>query len=169
MQAEVLVPVEQRYLSLSAQLTEQYFIREKDAAIAWCLENTQRLDASNLAALDTLQSLRPGPKLIALWVVSCFADIPKDRSYTAAFRVQKEYDVEETCAILRLGIFWHRLPIEGLEHGHHQIAILEFPDGVPTVLRNLPRFDGVQPTAFPTFGMCDMENWSKIRAKIQNA
>jgi hypothetical protein len=169
MRTEASVPPADRYLSLAEKLTERRFIQEKEAVIAWCSDNAARLDTSNVAALELLRTLELTSNLIAVVVVGCYADIPQVRIYTAAFHRQDGLEVQETLAELRLGIFWSRIATEGLEHGHHQVAVLEFPKGVPPLLQRLPLCTGTQLQSVPDFGLCDIENWETIHAARANA
>ena len=157
MRTETSVDPVDRYLSLAARLTERRFLEIKTSAIAWCSENMSRLNPSNAAALDVLRTISLNQNLIALVIAHCYADIPKGRIYSAIFD-RSSMEIEETYSELILGIFWQRLPTEGLEHGHHQVVLFEFPKGVPSLLQRLPLCDGTQVSTVPNIGMCDIGN-----------
>ena len=169
MLSEDSVPPKDRVLTLAARLTERRFSQERLGAIAWCEENQGRLSESNLAALERLRKVELRENVVAFVVYRCYADIPKNRSYTTLFDCSHPSQGQATIAQLQVGIFMRQVPIESLEHGHHQVAVFEFPNGVPPLLEELPLCDEPQVNTRVRFGMCDAENWKEIRASKSDA
>jgi hypothetical protein len=169
MLTEDSVPPKDRVLTLAARLTEHRFSQERFGATAWCEENQGRLSESNLAALERLRKVELSENVVAFVVYRCYADIPKDRSYTALFDCSHSSQRQATVALLRVGIFMRQVPIEGLEHGHHQVAVFEFPNGTPPLLKELPLCDEPQVTTKVRLGLCDIDNWEEVRANKSDA
>ncbi|MCC9603382.1 hypothetical protein LOC67_22765 [Stieleria sp. JC731] len=71
-------------------------------------------------------------------VLFAYADIPADTKWNVAFDPVNDLPIESTIAVLQFGVFWRRIAAPSLEHGHHQIAVIDFPDGLPSVITSLP-------------------------------
>lgn len=155
---------EERYLMLTARLTEKHFAEARKAAIKWCAANSKRLSPSNKAALDALRVFEMSNQIIAFVSYSCYADIPKNRVYSTAFDSAREVEMSQTSASLLFGIFWRVLPTQGLEHGQHQVAVFNFPNGIPSLFETLPLYDGTELDNRRWVGLCDIQDWPAINA-----
>jgi hypothetical protein len=71
-------------------------------------------------------------------VLFAYADIPADTKWNVAFDPANDLAIESTNAVLQFGVFWGRIATSALEHGHHQIAVIDFPNGLPSVIASLP-------------------------------
>ena len=138
MRSENDTPIDQRYLTIAGTLSKERFNREKQSAIKFCTEFPDRLSESNKEALEMLATFSLSENYRAFIIMSCYADIPPFRSYGKIFKITDHSIHISTTAILQFGIFWHKLPILSLEHGHHQVAIFNFPDDVPPIIETLP-------------------------------
>jgi len=147
---------------LAARLTSRRFAEDRKSVIKWCTENPTRLTASNVAALESLRTIDPAENVAAFITDSCYADIDKDRVYTAMFDPSCPGEVVETSARLLFSVFWRRLPMQGLEHGHHQLVVFDFPNGLPSLVERLPPCDTSTVDSGSWLGLCDIENWKAI-------
>jgi hypothetical protein len=164
MKTEAFVPISDRYLMLATILSAKRFARERRQSIDWCANNRSKLNAKDLVALDLLQDfeLELHPNSRAFIIYCCYADIPAGRTYSAIFDRTNVEIGTETIAKLRFGIFWQRLPTQSLEDGHHQLAVFDFPQGIPAIVETLPidlNDGGMSPARL---GMCDVKVWDSI-------
>lgn len=158
MQNETKVSPANRYLMLAANLSCKTFEQEKVRAIQWSTRNRSKLGVENFRALDQLAHCRLDNMTAALVVVHCYADISIGRRYTRLFDLNDYKTNTTTEAALQFGIFWGQMPIEDLQHGHHQLAIFKFPQGIPPLLASLP----TNPEAGQKLGLCDATDWPSI-------
>ena len=147
---------------LATRLSKQCFEGEKAASIEWCEGNGGRLGVSNQTALADLRSFDLGGGSCAVILYSSYSDIPAGRIFDTVFMLSEPSVVARTEAKLRLAILNRRLPLLSLEHGHHHLAVFDFAEGVPEIVKSLPidHFDGG--IARPTVGLCDMPTWTEI-------
>jgi len=164
MLTEESCPSEQRYLMLAARLNSRSFDEARASAIEWCTKHPDRVSEPNVAALEALRKTELSNQVAAFVTFSCYADIPSGRVYSAVFDCSLPQEMNSTSAELLFGIFWHRLPTNGLEHGHHQLAVFSFPAGFPPLLQRLPLCDGAMVDTGQRLGLCDAENWGAISA-----
>lgn len=117
------------------------------------------------AFTDPLQLIEPNlpPTSFAFVVLSSYADIPADTKWNIAFDPTKPSSIEPTTAVLQFGVLWQRMALPSLEHGHHQVAVIDFPDGVPTLLQSLP-IDANRQT-YDYIGLCDATDLRAIQAR----
>jgi hypothetical protein len=99
-------------------------------------------------------------------VLFAYADIPADTEWNIAFDPTTPSAVESTTAVLRFGVFWQRIAQPSLEHGHHQIAVIDFPNGVPTLLLSLP-IDANRQT-YDYIGLCDAKDLVAIQTRHES-
>lgn len=161
MRTENQVAVGSRYLMLATRMSPQRFEIEKSAALDWCSAHSDRLGASNEAALADLRTFELGENSCAFILHSCYADIPAGRSYNAVFKLADAKIGGHTLARLRFAIFRRCLPMQSLEDGHHHLAVFDFPEGIPQLVLSLPvdLFDGG--ISHPTLGLCDAPTWEE--------
>ena len=161
MLAEDQVPISSRYLSIAARLSNERFSEEKRIALDWCSQNFERLDKSHQFALEDLRTFDLHSNACALILYSCYADIPPGRTYDVVFDLKNIRPAAHATAKLRFSIFFRRLPMLTLEHGHHHLAVFDFPSGPPKIIGTLPTdlFDG---GTGHRLGMCDVPTWREI-------
>lgn len=99
-------------------------------------------------------------------VLFSYADIPAGTAWNIAFDPTNRSSVEPTTAVLQFAIVWQRTAQTALEHGHHQIAMIDFPNGVPALLASLP-IDANQQT-YSYIGLCDSRDLRAIQAQNEN-
>ena len=71
-------------------------------------------------------------------VLFAYAHIPAETAWNVVFDPTNWSSAEPTTAVLKFGVFGQRIVQTALEHGHHQIAVIDFPNGVPAFLDSLP-------------------------------
>ncbi|MEO0531974.1 MAG: hypothetical protein AAF266_15585 [Planctomycetota bacterium] len=128
--------------------------------------HTASLPASKRCSRFFVNSLRLideelPPTCIPFVVLFAYADIPAGTEWDAVFDPLNAEADESTRATLKFGIFWERAATTDLAHGHHQIAVIDFPNGVPSLLDSLPvdadRLD------YDYIGLCRSEDLGAIR------
>lgn len=113
-------------------------------------------------ALTLIDSNLP-PTSFPFIVLFSYADIPADTKWNIAFDPTKPSAIEATTAVFQFGVFWQRIAQPSLEHGHHQIAVIDFPYGVPTLLQSLP-IDANRQT-YDYIGLCDAKDLRAIQTR----
>jgi hypothetical protein len=103
----------------------------------------------------------------AFVVIHCYADIPAHTLWDTAFDPSLTDCNETTNATFHFGVFWRRVVRPKLEHGHHQLAVIAFPDGLPLLLASLPVDPVNQVTDY--IGLCASEDLLAIRRQLENA
>lgn len=163
MRNEDSVPLAGRYLMLASRVFARRFEHEKKAALEWCLDNAQRLTPDDVIALRVLQATGISGSTLAFVQYAAYADIPQERTYSATFSLATPAIGSSTRAVLRVAIFFRRLPQLTLEHGHHHFVVFDFPDRVPDVIETMrvDVFDGGV-TAAPV-ALCDWATWDLHR------
>lgn len=94
----------------------------------------RQLGAERLAFIDQALPVTSHPFVILF----CYADIPAGTSWGLAFDPKTPLPPEETHAVFQFGLFGRTLAVSNLEHGHHQLAVIDFPHGLPPLLQSLP-------------------------------
>ena len=102
----------------------------------------------------------------AFVVIYCYADIPARTHWDTAFDPSLGDLHETTNATLQFGVVWRRAVLPSLEHGHHQVAVLAFPDGLPQLLASLPFDPDTEVTDY--VGLCASEDLPAIRRQLEN-
>jgi hypothetical protein len=164
LRSEEATPAEERQLKIRYRLSTARFLVEREAALNWSAENGSKLEGPYLSAYKELQAFSPSENYRALIVEHCYADIPSGRKYDVIFDERHPLSATPCTAIFRLGIFWRRLPILSLEHGHHQIALFHFPAGVPTLIDSLP-LDTDLDDSNSGIILCDSNTWHHLSAR----
>lgn len=113
-------------------------------------------------ALSLIDSNLP-PTSFPFVVLFSYADIPANTTWNIAFDPTRPSSIEATNAVFRFGVFWQRIAQPSLEHGHHQIAVIDFPDGIPKLLQSLP-IDANRQT-YDYIGLCDAEDLRAIQTR----
>jgi hypothetical protein len=95
-------------------------------------------------------------------IIHCYADVPGGTEYDLVFDPIDDFRSESTSASVMFGIIWERLPVRVLSHGWHQVALLRFPEGLPSLCHRLP-------TDEPTLDylcLCSRLHFPEIRKSI---
>ena len=116
-------------------------------------------------ALSLIDSDLP-PTSFPFVVLFSYADIPVDTKWNIAFDPTKPSSIESTTAVFKFGVFWERIAQPSLEHGHHQIAVIDFPDGVPALLHSLPI--DANPQTYEYIGLCDAVDLQAIQTRHES-
>jgi hypothetical protein len=167
MQDENSVRPETRYLRLFSLLTNKTFEQEKRLILSWSNQHKQELHSENHEALSQLKQLELSENVKALVVTYCYADIHAGREYTTIFDMDNTRNSEPTKAVLRLGLLLSSVCSTYLAHGHHQIAVFDFVNGPPDLLKRLhpDRSDGGA-RKFTNLALCDCEHFEQIKKRL---
>ena len=99
-------------------------------------------------------------------ILFCYADIPAETRWNIVFDPNDLSSHESTNAIFRFGVFWRRIAQCRLEHGHHQIAVIDFPDGMPSLFDTLPVDANCQD--YEHIRLCHSDDLNAIEQAIRN-
>ncbi len=67
-----------------------------------------------------------------------YADTLEQMSWDWVFEMSNLERAEPTLAILRFSVILQRLVILSISHGWHQAVVIRFPNGIPSLLQQLP-------------------------------
>ena len=132
-------PIHERYLMVYQRLSARSWSELCDRVRNQHDPSNAQLKLTHLGA-ETLNLLdQPLPRSTYPWVILySYADIPVGTKWDTTFDPSNDFRFEPTQAVLRFGIFWDRRAQPGLAHGHHQVAVIDFPNGLPPIARITP-------------------------------
>ncbi len=158
-------PQHERYLMVAERVSSDAWrsVCEsvRDHVVKASSTNTDAV-ADAMRIIDSKLSPTSHPFLVLL----SYADIPADTAWNVAFDPTNRSSVEPTTAVLQFGVFWQRIAQTALEHGHHQIAVIDFPTGVPPLLASLPIDANRQ--SYDYIGLCDSKDLRAIQSQHEN-
>ncbi len=132
------VPASARYLMIAARRSEDCWKQECAAVRKWLATRPEELSPDSVdAMLRTINSTLPSDAQ-PLAVIHCYADVPAGTHYDIIFDHNDPGTNESTNAEVLFGVAFDRYVDKTLSHGHHQTAVLRFPNGTPSLLGRLP-------------------------------
>ena len=132
-------PKHERYLMVAERISPAAWTTLCQSVRDYLANNPDRnrstcSDADMLRFIDTPLKQTSHPFV----VLFAYADVPANTKWNVAFDPSNDSPIEITNAALCFGVFWKRIAIPTLSHGHHQVAVIDFPDGLPAVIASLP-------------------------------
>jgi hypothetical protein len=158
-------PHDQRYLMVTHRLSNGAWERVCNAVRQWLASHPDTISETQSAQmLATIATPLP-TAYHAFLIIHCYADVPAHSQWNTVFDPSST-EQQDTNATLHFGVFWRRAVLSTLEHGHHQIAVLEFPDGLPDLLASLPTDPDNEVSQY--IGLCKSNDLLAIRRQIKN-
>ena len=159
-------PVADRFLMVSHRLSAHAWRSECDAVTNWLKSKPGTItDTERDEMLETIQ--RPLRETEHPFVIiHCYADIPENTTWNVAFDRRDTHRHEPTIAILRFGVILHRAVCRSLSDGWHQAAVIDFPGGIPELIKSLPIDPETEQTDYNC--LCDAADFPKIRRHLTN-
>ena len=115
-------PRDQRYLMLTHRLSDAVWEDECEAVRQNLTDPPDTIGARESAEmLATIAKPLP-TDCHPFVIIHCYADVPANTKWHTAFDPSSTDRHEKTNATLQFGVFWRRVVLPTLEHGHHQIA-----------------------------------------------
>ena len=131
-------PAASRFLMVSHRLSVQAWRSECDAVTKWLAGMPETVtEAERDQMLTTIQQPLCETEHPFV-IVFCYADIPKNTTWDVAFDRKTPDRHEFTTATLQFGVICHRVVSPSLTHGWHQVAVIDFPKGMPRLIESLP-------------------------------
>jgi hypothetical protein len=132
------LPACARYLVIAARRSENCWKQECAAVRNWLATSPAVLSEDNVdAMLRTINSTLP-LDAHPVAVCHCYADVPAGTQYDVVFDHNNPATNESTSAEVLFGVAFDQYVDTTLSHGHHQTAVLRFPNGMPSLLDRLP-------------------------------
>lgn len=153
-------PQHQRFLMVGRRVSETAWRTETQAVRQWLDSSECDLPDEQREKMLTFIDLPLPLTSVPLVVLHAYADVGSQTIWNLAFDPRRPQDVEPTVAILRFCVLWHRAVTDSLSHGHHQIAVVDFPDGVPSLVSSLHE-DRQRPDVC-YIGLCDAADHESI-------
>lgn len=130
-------PVTSRFLLLAHRLSPIACRNECNSVTEWLAIAPDTITEREREMLTIIQQpLQPTEH--PLVAVYCYAHIPEGTKWDIAFNSKDTTAYEYTAAFLRFGIIWQRIVSRSLSDGWHQVAVIDFPNGIPHLIEALP-------------------------------
>jgi hypothetical protein len=96
-----------------------------------------------------------------------YADIPLGKAFGAVFNKLNPVDGANTQCVLRAVINeWMPIAMDGVPRGHRSICVFEFPQGVPALVKHLPRVGYPTPANVEDrVYLCSVDTWELRKSK----
>jgi hypothetical protein len=161
MRQEAFVPLADRYLMVASRLSPQSVERLDLVTVPEAVRRCGERLGEKAAGTVWRYLQRPRhPEAIHLVVIAAYADLPLGKEYDILFRLRPPHDPEPTRAVLCHVVNWG-LPWHEVSHGHHQICVFEFPEGVPSLIQDL-HVETDDGRSVPRLGLCSRASWEYI-------
>lgn len=132
------IPACARYLVITARRSERGWKQECAAVRNWLATSPEALSQDDVdAMLRTINSTLPSDAH-PVAVSHCYADVPAGTQYDIVFDRNDPNTNESASAEVLFGVAFDKYVDRKLSHGHHQTAVLRFPNGMPSLLGGLP-------------------------------
>ena len=152
-------PAHQQFLMLVSNVSEERWLEERQQVLTWARENSDKLKEEQLELLKIIE--KPLPETYhPVVIIHCYADVPQETAYDLVFNLSDKTQVETTFAVLKFGVTFSRYCDPSLAHGWHQLAMLDFPNGIPELISELPYDD---PSSGEPIGLCSKNNYDSIK------
>jgi hypothetical protein len=161
MQTIEATPADQRFLKAAGRLSASAWNNECQSVRAWLASSHGLLSDDER---DEMLGIVTGPLVateIPLAIVHCYAEVPEGTKWDVVFDPNDLNICQSTMAILRYGIVWHRAVSRTLAHGWHQVAVVDFPIGLPALLDTLPTDDFERASRY--VGFCSADDFPDIK------
>ncbi len=155
-------PQHERYLMVAERISPNAWRSVCESVRDYVAKTSGSNTDSALDAMRLIDSKLP-PTTHPFAVLFSYADIPADTIWNLAFDPTNQSSIQSTTAVLQFGVFWQRIAQPALEHGHHQIALIDFPNGVPSLLDSLPIDANRQ--SYDYVGLCDSNDLRAIHTQ----
>ncbi|WP_372725642.1 hypothetical protein [Novipirellula sp.] len=114
--------------------------------------------------MSDLISVPLRPTMLPLVVLHAYADVESGTHWNCVFDPRHPASHEPTNAILAYCVIWHRIVAQSLSDGHHQIAVVDFPDGTPEMIAGLD--EDAQREDVGYIGLCDHTSIDSITTHL---
>lgn len=123
------------------------------------IEGRASAEALTIAAYG-LPSKLPATSVVS-FITFAYADLPLGKSFTHVFRPSNKMEHEVTnCSILAVTQQFAK-PLDEIPHGWKTITAIDFSEGIPTILRDLPVVDAWYENKKP-LALSNEETWLRL-------
>ena len=142
---EQSVPFDGRVFILNGRVDPSTIARRVSAKLPATLERyAHRMDADWRRAVLKFQELRLKETFVYFAASFAYADLPVGKTFEVVFPLSTpEAMVRSDSEIVAAIHEWVPLPIPFIDAGHRSICLLNFPDGIPAIVRELPLTDNI--------------------------
>lgn len=157
------VPQHHRCLNLISRFSELNWNQERDSAIRWTRLNAGKFSEAQVAEILELIDRPLSVDEYPLTVIYAYADIPQGFEWDLAFNDENLEEVESTQAIFQFSVILKSLVVNELSHGWHQTAVIRFPQGLPSLIQQLPEYDPKSGSATRIVNLSQQQDYSEIK------
>lgn len=132
------LPASARFLTIAARRSASGWKQECAAVGNWLATKPAALSQQDLDAMRRILDVPLPPDAHPVAVLHCYADVPAGTRYDIVFDRHDLDTSASTSAEVLFGVAFDQYVEPTLSHGHHQTAVLRFPNGMPSLLERLP-------------------------------
>lgn len=132
------LPASARFLTIAARRSEKDWKQECAAVRTWLATKPAALSPGKLDAMRRILDVPLPSDAHPVAVLHCYADVPAGTRYDIVFDRHDPDTSESTSAEVLFGVAFDQYVEPTLSHGHHQTAVLRFPNGLPSLFERLP-------------------------------
>lgn len=131
-------PAAQRFLMVAWRLSANAWQRECESVINWLSTEPESVGRVERAEMVSIIQRPLAPTEHPVIAMHCYADVPAGTTWDVVFNPNEIADHESTTAVSRFGLIDHRIVSPSLSDGWHQVAVIDFPKGLPRLIQDLP-------------------------------
>ena len=159
---------ENRYLAINSGMSNSAWNDSVAAVLKWLASSPKTLSEDRRKTMQRIISAPLLPTSVPVLVVGNYADIPAGHVWDTVFRRNDISRCEPTKCVLKFGTIYDRAVNESLDHGWSQVAVLDFPEGLPELWSELPVCDKGHNETW-NIGLCCSEDYANIKQNYRYA
>ena len=156
-------PSEQRYLTVHSRISDVEWKSTVSSVLQWLNSEPDTMTEAERTEMREIISAPLTPTQIPVFVIACYADIPNEYEWNVVFDLENPENHQVTSAVSRCGIYFRRAVLKQLDDGHHAAVVLDFPNGVPAMVKMLPEQDNGNLNMRATIGFCTDADYQNVR------
>lgn len=154
------VPAHERFLMVPCRISPQRWQNEVDKTSSFLRSSAAAYSEQERQHMLSLIEQPLTSAELPLVVVHGYADTPEQMSWDWVFAISDTGRAAPTLAIHKFSMILQRLVIRSISHGWHQSVVIHFPNGIPSLLQNLPE-DKVDHDEYAA--LCCSQDFSEIQ------
>ena len=159
-------PTQHRYITIAGKLSGDEWRRNVDSVNASVTQKLAEAANGNYRWMQSAITTPLSESQIPLYIYACYADIPENYTWDTMFSFDDLTKVVSTTAVSCFGVYFRKALAKQLDHGHQADVVVDFRDGLPTLLDLLPILTDRKSEHRATLGLCRSEDWAAIQDQL---
>lgn len=135
-------PAHERYLMVAERISpgawEEVCQQVRNYLASATVREKKKISGAEIAEMFRLIDTPLPPTSHPFVVLFAYADIPKGTEWNVVFDPLNPSQAEATNAVFHFSVILQRIACPAMDHNFHQLAVIDFPNGVPDLLASLP-------------------------------